>query len=43
MLSDVILVLMMHRSKMCASEWTDAEIAAMIDQIMMPRLRSPGA
>ncbi|MFF3313953.1 TetR-like C-terminal domain-containing protein [Streptomyces sp. NPDC003035] len=43
LLSDVIPALMTCRSKMCASEWTDAEIAAMIDRIMMPLLRSPGA
>lgn len=41
LLFDVIPAMMMYRSKMCASEWTDAEIAAMIDQIMVPLLRSP--
>ncbi|WP_137992878.1 TetR/AcrR family transcriptional regulator [Streptomyces vilmorinianum] len=37
---DVIPAMMMYRSKMCASEWTDTEIAAMVDQIMVPLLRS---
>lgn len=41
LLFDVVPALMMYRSKMCASEWTDSEIAAMIDQIMVPLLR-PG-
>ncbi|MFE5482621.1 TetR/AcrR family transcriptional regulator [Streptomyces sp. NPDC056527] len=43
LLFDVIPAMMMYRSKMCASEWTDAEIAAMIDQIMVPLLRSPSS
>jgi hypothetical protein len=30
---------MMYRSKVCASEWSDIEIAEMIDQVMVPLLR----
>lgn len=41
LLFDVIPAMMMYRSKMCASEWTDTELASMIDQIMVPLLRSP--
>lgn len=41
LLLDVVPALMLYRSKMCASEWADFEIAAMIDQIMVPLLR-PG-
>jgi AcrR family transcriptional regulator len=37
---DVIPALMMYRSKMCASEWPDAEIVEMIDGVMVPLLRS---
>ncbi|MFJ3901215.1 TetR/AcrR family transcriptional regulator [Streptomyces sp. NPDC090025] len=36
---DVIPAMMMYRSKVCASEWTDAELAEMIDRVMMPLLR----
>ncbi|MET9436716.1 TetR-like C-terminal domain-containing protein [Streptomyces sp. NPDC006551] len=39
LLFDVIPVLVMYRSKMCASEWADSEIAAVIDQIMVSLLR----
>ncbi|MFE3523296.1 TetR/AcrR family transcriptional regulator [Streptomyces sp. NPDC059161] len=39
---DVIPGLMMFRSKVCGSEWRDEEIAAMIDQVMVPLLR-PGS
>ncbi|MFE1231980.1 TetR/AcrR family transcriptional regulator [Streptomyces sp. NPDC058745] len=42
LLYDVIPALMMYRSKMCGSEWSDPEIAAMIDEVMVPLLR-PGA
>lgn len=31
--------LMTYRSKMCAGEWRDAEIAALIDRIMVSLLR----
>ncbi|MGW8331154.1 TetR/AcrR family transcriptional regulator C-terminal ligand-binding domain-containing protein [Streptomyces sp. NPDC055808] len=36
---DVIPGLMMYRSKLCGSEWSEADIAAMIDQVMVPLLR----
>lgn len=36
---DVIPAMMMYRSKVCGSEWRDADIAAMIDRIMQPLLR----
>ncbi|WP_329123951.1 TetR/AcrR family transcriptional regulator [Streptomyces sp. NBC_01465] len=35
---DVIPGLMMYRSKVCASEWEEADIARMIDQVMVPLL-----
>lgn len=38
---DVIPAMMMYRTKVCASEWSDADIAEMIDQVMVPLLR-PG-
>ncbi|MFJ2650784.1 TetR/AcrR family transcriptional regulator [Streptomyces sp. NPDC087420] len=37
---DVIPALMMYRSKMCASEWPDEDIAEMIDRVMVPLLRA---
>ncbi|MGW8885733.1 TetR/AcrR family transcriptional regulator [Streptomyces sp. NPDC055749] len=37
---DVIPAMMMYRSKVCGSEWPDEEIARMIDQVMMPILRT---
>ncbi|MFJ8309636.1 MULTISPECIES: TetR/AcrR family transcriptional regulator [unclassified Streptomyces] len=36
---DVIPGLMMFRSKVCGSEWSDEDIAAMIDEVMVPLLR----
>ncbi|MGA5196439.1 TetR/AcrR family transcriptional regulator [Streptomyces exfoliatus] len=36
---DVIPAMLMYRSKVCASEWPDAEIADLIDRIMLPLLR----
>ncbi|MFF3285543.1 TetR/AcrR family transcriptional regulator [Streptomyces sp. NPDC003023] len=36
---DVIPGLLMYRSKVCGSEWTDGDIAEMIDQVMVPLLR----
>lgn len=38
---DAIPAMMMYRSKMCASEWSDRDIEEMIDQLMLPLLR-PG-
>ncbi|KQX56183.1 MULTISPECIES: TetR/AcrR family transcriptional regulator [unclassified Streptomyces] len=37
---DVIPAMMMYRSKVCGSEWTDGEIADLIDRIMVPLLRA---
>lgn len=36
---DVIPAMLMYRSKVCASEWPDTEIADLIDRIMLPLLR----
>ncbi|MEV5147216.1 TetR/AcrR family transcriptional regulator [Streptomyces sp. NPDC052727] len=36
---DVIPAMMMYRSKMCASEWSDPDLEEMIDQLMLPLLR----
>ncbi|WP_405862509.1 TetR/AcrR family transcriptional regulator [Streptomyces sp. NBC_00090] len=37
---DVIPALMMYRSKVCKSEWTDREIADVIDRVMVPLIRA---
>ncbi|MFF0278381.1 TetR/AcrR family transcriptional regulator [Streptomyces sp. NPDC004330] len=37
---DVVPAMMMYRSKVCASEWTDVEIADLIDRIMVPLVRA---
>lgn len=37
---DVIPAMMMYRAKVCGSEWGDADIAAMIDEVMVPLLRA---
>ncbi|MBT2407347.1 MULTISPECIES: TetR/AcrR family transcriptional regulator [unclassified Streptomyces] len=36
----VIPAMLMYRAKVCGSEWKDAEIAEMIDQVMVPLLRT---
>ncbi|MFF9776547.1 TetR/AcrR family transcriptional regulator [Streptomyces sp. NPDC013978] len=36
---DAIPAMMMYRSKMCGSEWSEREIEEMIDQLMVPLLR----
>ncbi|WP_405790917.1 TetR/AcrR family transcriptional regulator [Streptomyces sp. NBC_00029] len=36
---DVIPAMLMYRAKVCGSEWGDAEIAALIDEVMVPLLR----
>ncbi|CAM5653676.1 TetR/AcrR family transcriptional regulator OS=Streptomyces alboniger OX=132473 GN=CP975_26815 PE=4 SV=1 [Streptomyces alboniger] len=36
---DVIPAMLMYRSKVCGSEWTDEEFEALIDQVMVPLLR----
>ncbi|MFJ6635303.1 TetR/AcrR family transcriptional regulator [Streptomyces sp. NPDC091376] len=38
MVFDVIPAMMMYRSKVCGSEWGDADIAEMIDRVMIPLL-----
>ncbi|UXY30377.1 TetR/AcrR family transcriptional regulator [Streptomyces sp. HUAS TT20] len=40
---DAIPAMMMYRSKMCSSEWSDQDLEEMIDQLMLPLLRSDGA
>jgi hypothetical protein len=40
---DAIPAMMMYRSKMCGSEWSDAEIEEMIDSLVIPLLRPTGA
>ncbi|MEU6070277.1 MULTISPECIES: TetR/AcrR family transcriptional regulator [Streptomyces] len=39
---DAIPAMMMYRSKMCASEWTDRDLEEMVDQLMLPLLRPDG-
>jgi AcrR family transcriptional regulator len=39
---DAIPAMMMYRSKMCGSEWTDEDVEEMIDQLMVPLLRPSG-
>uniref|UniRef100_A0AAU2JX70 TetR/AcrR family transcriptional regulator n=1 Tax=Streptomyces sp. NBC_00049 TaxID=2903617 RepID=A0AAU2JX70_9ACTN len=36
---DVIPAMMMYRAKMCGSEWVDADIEGLIDEVMVPLLR----
>ncbi|MGW0512515.1 TetR/AcrR family transcriptional regulator [Streptomyces olivaceoviridis] len=36
---DAVPAMMMYRSKMCASEWSDRDLEEMIDQLMLPLLR----
>ncbi|MCX4917479.1 TetR/AcrR family transcriptional regulator [Streptomyces sp. NBC_00687] len=40
---DVIPAMMMYRSKVCASEWSDQDLQGMIDQLMVPLLRAGAA
>lgn len=40
---DAMPAMMMYRSKVCASEWSERELEAMIDQLMVPLLRSGAA
>ncbi|ROQ70046.1 TetR family transcriptional regulator [Streptomyces sp. 840.1] len=37
---DVIPAMMMYRSKVCGSEWSDGDIAELIDEVAMPFFRS---
>ncbi|MCF3120654.1 TetR/AcrR family transcriptional regulator [Streptomyces arenae] len=36
---DVIPAMLMYRSKVCGSEWSDEEFEALVDQVMIPLLR----
>ncbi|THC44429.1 TetR/AcrR family transcriptional regulator [Streptomyces sp. A1499] len=36
---DVIPAMLMYRSKVCGSEWSDEEFEGLIDQVMVPLLR----
>ncbi|MEU6281834.1 TetR/AcrR family transcriptional regulator [Streptomyces sp. NPDC047028] len=36
---DAIPAMMMYRSKMCTSEWSDRDLEEMVDQLMLPLLR----
>ncbi|MHB9858596.1 TetR/AcrR family transcriptional regulator [Streptomyces sp. YIM S03343] len=36
---DAIPAMMMYRAKVCGSEWTEADIEEMVDQLMLPLLR----
>ncbi|MFE7762173.1 TetR/AcrR family transcriptional regulator [Streptomyces sp. NPDC057438] len=40
---DAIPAMMMYRSKMCGSEWSERDIEELIDQLMVPLLRRGGA
>ncbi|MFI8201219.1 TetR/AcrR family transcriptional regulator [Streptomyces sp. NPDC085937] len=40
---DAVPAMMMYRSKMCGSEWSDVDLEQMIDQLMVPLLRPRGA
>ncbi|MFI1648724.1 TetR/AcrR family transcriptional regulator [Streptomyces avidinii] len=37
---DVIPAMLMYRAKVCGSEWEDVDIAALIDEVMVPLLRA---
>lgn len=39
---DVVPAMLMYRSKVCASEWTDQDLEEMIDCVMVPLLRADG-
>ncbi|MFC9915118.1 TetR/AcrR family transcriptional regulator [Streptomyces sp. NPDC059862] len=39
---DAIPAMMMYRSKVCASEWSDRDIEEMVEQLMVPLLRRTG-
>ncbi|MFF9086533.1 TetR/AcrR family transcriptional regulator [Streptomyces sp. NPDC014991] len=40
---DAIPAMMMYRSKMCGSEWSDQDLGEMVDRLMLPLLRPYGA
>ncbi|MFI8233029.1 TetR/AcrR family transcriptional regulator [Streptomyces sp. NPDC085900] len=39
---DAVPAMMMYRSKMCGSEWSDRDLEEMVDQLMVPLLRPSG-
>ncbi|MFI9615334.1 TetR/AcrR family transcriptional regulator [Streptomyces sp. NPDC052023] len=39
---DAVPAMMMYRSKVCGSEWSDQDIEEMVDQLMVPLLRPIG-
>lgn len=39
---DAMPAMMMYRSKICGSEWSDQDIEEMVDQLMVPLLARPG-
>ncbi|GEC08329.1 TetR family transcriptional regulator [Streptomyces spinoverrucosus] len=39
---DAMPAMMMYRSKICGSEWSDQDIEEMVDQLMVPLLRTTG-
>ncbi|MFK4146825.1 TetR/AcrR family transcriptional regulator [Streptomyces sp. NPDC004065] len=40
---DAVPAMLMYRTKMCTSEWSDQELQDMIDQLMVPLLRPYGS
>ncbi|MFG3660388.1 TetR/AcrR family transcriptional regulator [Streptomyces sp. NPDC047706] len=40
---DAVPAMMMYRSKVCGSEWSDQDIEEMVDQLMVPLLRPSGS
>ncbi|MFC4467470.1 TetR/AcrR family transcriptional regulator [Streptomyces xiangluensis] len=40
---DTMPAMMMYRSKVCACEWNERELEAMVDQLMLPLLRPSAA
>ncbi len=40
---DAIPAMMMYRSKICGSEWSDLEVEEMLDRLMVPLLRPAGS
>ncbi|MET7452346.1 TetR/AcrR family transcriptional regulator [Streptomyces sp. NPDC005574] len=39
---DAIPAMMMYRSKLCGSEWNDADLEELLDQLVLPLLRPSG-
>lgn len=40
---DAVPAMMTYRSKVCGSEWTDGDLEEVVDQLMVPLLRSGGS